>query len=170
MDARRKRRIVRYELPLKQYLSDLPGMGGGCKLVLFQRGCDESLLLALNNQIFSEHPDQGSWNMDTLINKLNETIKFDSDLQILHYEGEPSGFIWLKHHDQSGFAACEIFVMGVLDKLRGLGLGKYLVSSALDVIKKFGYSTAWVYTDESNTRARKLYESFGFRFDFIEEL
>jgi ribosomal protein S18 acetylase RimI-like enzyme len=33
-----------------------------------------------------------------------------------------------------------------------------------------GFNQAWVYTDESNERALKLYRSFGFEIDLVTEL
>lgn len=165
-----KRRVFRYEKALDGEADLLDGLSADCSLVAFKRGIDEELLLSLNNEIFRDHPDQGAWSMGKLMTRLNETLQYESDLQILLYQGGPVGFVWLKHHKLLEFSPCEIYVVGVLESFRDIGLGKFLVSVALQRMQGLGCKTAWVYTDEANMRARNLYESFGFRLDFIEEL
>jgi len=54
--------------------------------------------------------------------------------------------------------------------MQGQGLGKKILTCALKQIISDGFSEAWVYTDESNEKALKLYRSFGFEIDLVTEL
>lgn len=164
------RRVFRYELNLASKVVHAVGLPESCELTTFQRGVDEDLLLNLNNAIFVDHPDQGAWNMGKLMTKLNESLRTESDIQVLLHKGYPVAYFWLKHHQLLDFFPCEIYVLGVLKRFRGIGVGNFLVSEALKRMQEFSCERAWVYTDESNLRARNLYERFGFRFDLIEEL
>jgi mycothiol synthase len=164
------RSVCRLSLILEDFEATAIPVCDGAQLRSLRISQDEGLLLRLNNEIFSEHPDQGNWTLGKLMMKLNETLKAGDDVQFLIYGGEPAGFVWLKHHSLLDSSPCEIYVLGILERYRGLGLGKYLVGVALERMRKMRCEVAWVYTDLSNTAAKSLYESFGFRLDFIEEL
>jgi len=164
------RRIFRYQLDLVNKVAYTAHLPEACELVAFQRSRDEDMLLKLNNEIFFGHPDQGAWTTGKLLIKLNESLRSESDIQVLLHQGNPIAYFWLKHHQLMGAAPCEIYVLGVLEQFRRNGVGAFLVSEALTNMQEFGCDRAWVYTDETNLKARNLYESFGFFLDFIEEL
>jgi GNAT superfamily N-acetyltransferase len=60
---------------------------------------------------------------------------------------------------------------GVLDTLYtapsvwGRGIGRALMTAALDALRDAGYSTAVLWTAENNTRARQVYERYGWKLD-----
>jgi len=136
----------------------------------FKRNKDESRYLDLNNQIFKGHPDQSDWDLSKLLAKMGE-VWFRSDrLIFMKKDGRDLGFFWLKEHQLIGERVCEIFVIGIIPSLQGEGLGKKILTLALKQMILDGYSQAWVYTDESNERALKLYRSFGFEIDLVTEL
>jgi len=164
------RRVFRYQLNLGDKVAYTVGLPEACELVAFQKGIDEDILLKLNNEIFFGHPEQGAWTMGKLHTKVNESLRSAADIQIILHQGYPVGYFWLKHHPRLDFATCEIYVIGVLEKFREIGVGGFLVSEALKRMQVLGCERAWVYTDETNTRARSLYQRFGFVLDFIEEL
>ncbi len=164
------RRVCRFSMNLSEAINVETLSSDGFELRGFKGAQDEELLLRLNNEIFNEHPDQGNWSLGKLMTKLNETLRGDDDVQFLIYGDEPAGFVWFKHHKFLDSAPCEIYVLGVLERFRGVGLGRYLVASALNRMLSMGCEVAWVYTDDSNSMAKSLYESFGFRLDLIEEL
>ncbi|MEZ4235176.1 MAG: bifunctional helix-turn-helix transcriptional regulator/GNAT family N-acetyltransferase, partial [Myxococcota bacterium] len=58
---------------------------------------------------------------------------------------------------------CELRKMYFLPELRGLGLGARLLRMALDGARDAGYRTCYLETLEHMSRARRLYEAFGFR-------
>jgi mycothiol synthase len=169
-DPQSIRRVCRFSMNLSKAENFETLSCDGFELRGFKVAQDEELLLRLNNEIFNEHPDQGNWSLGKLMTKLNETLRAEEDVQFLVYRDEPAGFVWFKHHKLLDSAPCEIYVLGVLERFRGVGLGSYLVASSLNRMLSMGCDVAWVYTDDSNSVAKSLYESFGFRLDLIEEL
>jgi mycothiol synthase len=136
----------------------------------FKRNKDESRYLDLNNQIFKGHPDQSDWDLSKLLAKMGEVWFRPDRLIFMKKDGRDLGFFWLKEHQLIGERVCEIFVIGIIPSLQGEGLGKKILALALRQMISDGYSQAWVYTDESNERALKLYRSFGFEIDLVTEL
>ena len=140
------------------------------ELEIFKRNKDESRYLDLNNQIFKGHPDQSDWDLSKLLAKMGEVWFRPDRLIFMKKDGRDLGFFWLKEHQLIGDRVCEIFVIGIIPSLQGEGLGKKILTLALKQMISDGYSQAWVYTDESNERALKLYRSFGFEIDLVTEL
>ena len=136
----------------------------------FKRNKDESRYLDLNNQIFKGHPDQSDWDLSKLLAKMGEVWFRPDRLIFMKKDGRDLGFFWLKEHQLIGDRVCEIFVIGIIPSLQGEGLGKKMLALALRQMISDGFNQAWVYTDESNERALKLYQSFGFEIDLVTEL
>ena len=136
----------------------------------FKRNKDESRYLDLNNQIFIGHPDQSDWDLSKLLAKMGEVWFRPDRLIFMKKDGRDLGFFWLKEHQLIGARVCEIFVIGIIPSLQGEGLGKKILTLALKQMISDGFNQAWVYTDESNERALKLYRSFGFEIDLVTEL
>jgi putative acetyltransferase len=61
-----------------------------------------------------------------------------------------------------GEKAVEIRKMYLLRKVRGLGLGKYLLQQLETVISSRGFEQIWIETASILTEAVKLYESHGY--------
>lgn len=61
-----------------------------------------------------------------------------------------------------GEKAVEIRKMYLLPKVRGLGLGKYLLQQIETVIASRGFEQIWIETASILTEAVKLYESHGY--------
>ncbi|MFO5526835.1 MAG: GNAT family N-acetyltransferase [Cuspidothrix sp.] len=61
-----------------------------------------------------------------------------------------------------GEKAVEIRKMYLLPKVRGLGLGKYLLQQLETVISSRGFEQIWIETASILTEAVKLYESHGY--------
>jgi putative acetyltransferase len=59
-------------------------------------------------------------------------------------------------------SVCELRKMYFLHELRGLGVGARLLSSCLEHAARDGYELCYLETLEGMTRARRLYERFGF--------
>jgi putative acetyltransferase len=58
---------------------------------------------------------------------------------------------------------CELRKMYFLPEVRGLGVGAALLKLALEGARAAGYRTCYLETLEHMSRARRLYEGFGFR-------
>ncbi len=60
-------------------------------------------------------------------------------------------------------ATCELRKMYFLPELRGLGVGARLLRTILDAATAAGFRSCYLETLEHMTRARRLYEAFGFQ-------
>jgi ribosomal protein S18 acetylase RimI-like enzyme len=58
---------------------------------------------------------------------------------------------------------CHISMVAVTPGWWGRGIGARIVTDLLDAIRARGYTRAQLWTQHSNSRARRLYERFGFR-------
>ena len=57
---------------------------------------------------------------------------------------------------------CEIHLLGVKSKFRGMGLGRKLVSKAIEFVEQNKWSKIILWTQKPMTEAQHLYESVGF--------
>jgi len=57
---------------------------------------------------------------------------------------------------------CHITMVAVAPDWWGRGVGRRLISALLGAIREHGYTDAQLWTERSNTRARRLYDGFGF--------
>ena len=114
---------------------------------------DAEAWLALNNELFDWHPEQGGWTADDLAARL-EAPWFSAEGFLLH--GDPvDGFCWTKVHPGS---VGEIYVIAGRK-----GLGRSLVLAGLDHLHQVrGCATGMLWCDAANDRAMGLYESLGF--------
>ena len=77
----------------------------------------------------------------------------------IYFNGQIVGFtVARKKH-----GVADIGPVGVVPEHRGKGLGKTLMSYSLDALHKMGLSLVGLDASYSNTRARNLYEKYGFR-------
>ena len=125
---------------------------------------DAAEWLALNNQIFISHPDQGDWVMEDLTNRIAESW-FDSDSFFLARDkGQIIGFCWTKiHQDRVNEGAIgEIYVLGVNPAAHGSGLGKALTLIGLHYFQSKGIKESMLYVDADNHAALILYKKLGY--------
>jgi putative acetyltransferase len=95
-------------------------------------------------------------------------------LEIEAYYLATGGEFWVIEHQNQivgtaayypinrGEKAVEIRKMYLLPKVRGLGLGKYLLQQLETVISSRGFEQIWIETASILTEAVKLYESHGY--------
>jgi mycothiol synthase len=130
----------------------------------FRPGSDEQAWLALNARAFADHPEQGAWALDTLLDRESQDW-FDPEGFLLYEEGARLGaFCWTKVHEEEGPAG-EIYVIGVDPDLQGRGLGRALLRAGLRHLQGLPVPVAMIYVDADNAPARRLYEAFGFVID-----
>ncbi len=136
----------------------------------FVPGQDEDAWLAVNAAAFAHHPEQGGWTLPDLLGREAERW-FDPAGFLLavdeavHDLGAPDvvGFHWTKVHTPT---LGEVYVIGVHPSAQHRHLGSALLVAGLAHLRERGMKTVLLYVDESNTKAVKLYEGFGFsRYD-----
>lgn len=129
----------------------------------FRVGTDEAAWVELNAKAFAGHPEQGGWELETLLDREAQPW-FDPQGFLLHtHEGALDAFCWTKVHEEERLG--EIYVIGVDPGRQGLGLGASMLAAGLAYLGGRGLPTAMLYVDADNAAANRLYESFGFTVD-----
>lgn len=130
----------------------------GVVITPFVPGRDEAGWLALNSQVFAEHPEQGRFDQRDLELRMGESW-FDPRGFLIAWRGARMvGFHWVKVQGGVG----EIYVLGVAPDERGTGLGRVLAVRGLEYMRSLDLGAAMLYVDADNQPARALYESLGF--------
>jgi mycothiol synthase len=154
------RTILKLHLPIAAVL---PEPNTSAEISTF-KPADADEWLALNNEIFIVHPDQGDWVMQDLTNRMNESW-FDANGFFLAREKDQIiGFCWTKiHNDRVNEGAIgEIYVLGVNPNSHSSGLGKALLLTALRYFQRKEIKESMLYVDADNHAALILYKKLGF--------
>ncbi len=129
----------------------------------FRVGEDEQAWLDVNNRAFAGHPEQGRWDLATLLAREAEPW-FDPDgFRVLEVGDRLAGSCWTKVHGRARPPLGEIYVISVDPELHGHGFGRALTRAGLDWLATVGgVATGMLYVDAANTAAVRLYASLGF--------
>jgi mycothiol synthase len=136
----------------------------------FQPGRDDAAWLSVNNQAFADHPEQGRWTLDDLV----EHMAFDwFDLEGFLVADRPDGngllgSCWTKIHRTTDPVLGEIYVISVDPAFAGQGWGRALTVAGLVWMASQGVTVGMLYVTGSNTAAVKLYQSLGFMVDHVD--
>lgn len=126
--------------------------------------------LAVNNDAFSWHPEQGGWDRARLRSAM-DTSWFDPEGVRMLWDadqrgganGMPAlvGFHWTKRHSAD---LGEVYVVGLSSEYRGKGLGDPLMRAGLEhlVAENGGAETVILYVEADNQPAVRRYEAMGF--------
>lgn len=134
----------------------------------FVPGKDEEAWLRANNRAFEGHPEQGDWDLATLLKREREPW-FDPEGFLLHErDGRIAAFCWTKIHAEETPPVGEIYVIGVDPRFQGLGLGKSLTLAGLATMAARGVRTGSLYVDSANSAALAMYRGLGFSLDHVD--
>ena len=141
----------------------------GLALRPFLPGQDERAWLEVNNRAFAWHPEQGGWDLDTILGRESQPW-FDPAGFLLHErDGRLAAFCWTKVHADHAPALGEIYVIAVDPDFHGLGLGRALTTAGLHWLEGQGLQVGMLYVDAGNTTAVQLYETMGFSVDHTDQ-
>jgi mycothiol synthase len=136
----------------------------------FRPAEDEAPWLLANNREFAGHPEQGQWDLATLLEREHEPW-FDADgFRVLEVDGRIAGSCWTKIHRDVDPALGEIYVIGVDPDFQGRGFGRGLTLAGLDWLSGQGLAVGMLYVDAGNSAARALYRTIGFRDDHVDRV
>jgi mycothiol synthase len=163
---------IRTVIQMRKELADVHTHQHNFDIRTFLPDIDNTEWLALNNQAFKDHPEQGNWSAKDLETRLNEAWFDPNGFFVAIEDGKMIGFTWTKihgghshkhdddseQHDHDPIG--EIYITAV--SKAGVGLGKVLTETALAYLKRNGLTSAMLYVDSDNQRALNLYKSLGF--------
>ena len=164
----RERDLLQMRCPLPL----APAEGGGPDSPVatrpFRPGLDEQAWLATNNRAFAGHPEQGRWDLDTLMEREKEEWFDPEGFLVLEAGGHMAGSCWTKVHAGTDPPMGEIYVVGVDPDFHGRGWGRALTRAGLDWLADRGLSVGMLYVDADNRAAVSLYRSLGFVEDHVD--
>jgi mycothiol synthase len=136
-----------------------PQLPAGITIRTFQPGQDERAWLAVNAKAFADHPEQGRMTGADLAARMAEPW-FDPAGFFVALRGKSMvGFHWTKQH---GGGLGEVYVLGVSPAAARLGLGKALLLTGLEHLRRQGNTVAELYVEADNPDAVGLYGDYGF--------
>ena len=156
---------MRHILKIHRSLNDLlPTAKHEYTIRTFNPAADKDLWLALNNKIFTNHPDQGNWALADLENRMAENW-FDPAGFFLATKGnEIVGFVWTKIHQDlvNQDPVGELYVVGVDPNHAHQGIGRAVSVAAINYLIEKGLKRSMLYVDADNEKGLGLYTSLGF--------
>ena len=156
---------MRHILKIHRLLNDpLPTAKREFTIRTFNPAADKERWLALNNKIFTNHPDQGNWALADLENRMAENW-FDPEGFFLAVKGnEIVGFVWTKIHQDlvNQDPVGELYVVGVDPDHAHQGIGRAVSVAAINYLIEKGLKRSMLYVDADNEKGLGLYTSLGF--------
>ena len=152
---------VRQLLIMKRSLADpipAPTPPNGVTIRTFAVGKDERDWLAVNARAFAGHPEQGRIGLDDLTDRMAERWFDPKGFFVAVRDSTMIGFHWTKQHPGR---LGEVYVLGVDPKAGGEGLGRALLSTGLEYLRRRGNTEVELYVEADNEPAVALYGGYG---------
>ncbi len=163
-DVERDLLQMRVALPLRR---EAPPLEEGFALRRFRPGLDEAAWLEVNNRAFAAHPEQGHWDLETLLEREAMAWFEPAGFLVCEVEGRMAGSCWTKIHAGLELELGEIYIISVDPAFQRHGLGRTLVMAGLDWLAG-RVGTGMLYVQRDNAAAVELYRSLGFAVDHID--
>lgn len=156
------RSLLQLEMPLDNLPSTCLPASYAIRTFDVRRDLDQ--WLTLHNDVFADHPENGTWSADDLSMRLRQPWFDAGDFLLAEREGQLVGFNWLKRVPEAppDRPEGEIYIIGVSDTERGRGLGRALALLGLHHLRAEGMKTCTLFVEADNAPALKLYRSLGF--------
>jgi mycothiol synthase len=162
----RKNRPSRSLLQLEVSLDELPStvLPAGYAIRTFDPTRDRDAWLRLHNDVFADHPENGTWSLADLEARLRQPWFAAHDFLVAERDGVMVGFNWLKRVLEAppDRPEGEIYIIGVADSERGRGLGRSLALLGLHHLRAEGMRSCTLFVEADNAPALGLYEALGF--------
>ena len=156
---------MRHILKIHRSLNEpLPTSKNEYAIRSFNPAEDKNSWLALNNKVFTNHPDQGNWALADLENRMTENW-FDPEGFFLAVKGnEIVGFVWTKIHQDfvNQEPVGELYVVGVDPDHYRQGIARAVSVAAINYLVAKGLKHSMLYVDADNEKGLALYTSLGF--------
>jgi mycothiol synthase len=136
----------------------------------FVPGQDEAAWVETNNRAFAGHPEQGSWTVEQLRDRMAaDWVELEGFLVADDPDGHGLiGSCWTKVHRDRAPILGEIYVIAVDPRHHGEGWGRSLTVAGLESLAQRGVTNGMLYTDATNEAAVSLYRSLGFTVDHVD--
>ena len=102
-------------------------------------------------------------NTDLLDKVLSEALKAGQAYVAVNRSGEAVGYMSMKASDPTVDGLPCMTLLGVKDTKRGRGIGQMLIAFYVGVMSGLGFGECALVVNDWNPRARKLYDSLGFK-------
>ena len=158
LGLRRSRALLQMRRPLPH--PDTPVWPEGVHVRAFVPGSDEQEWLEVNERAFAGHPEQGRWDMQTLLRRMAEPWFDPRGFLLARDERGMAGFCWTKVHEAPRIG--EIYVIAVDPDRAGRRLGSTLVLAGMQVLSERGLPAVMLYVDADNAPAVSMYGRLGF--------
>ncbi len=153
-------------LQLERALDNLPStvLPAGYAIRTFDPARDRHAWLKLHNEVFADHPENGTWSLADLEARLRQPWFSAGDFLVAERSGVMVGFNWLKRVPEAppDQPEGEIYVIGVGDSERGRGLGRALALLGLHHLRAEGMVACTLFVEADNAPALGLYGALGF--------
>ena len=156
---------MRHILKIHRSLNDpLPTAKHEYTIRTFDPAQDKNRWLALNNKVFTNHPDQGNWALADLENRMTENWFDPEGFFLAVKDDEIVGFVWTKIHQDlvNQDPVGELYVVGVDPANAHQGIGRAVSVAAINYLIEKGLKRSMLYVDADNEKGLGLYTSLGF--------
>jgi mycothiol synthase len=156
------RSLLQLEVPLDQLPSTTLPTGYAIRTFDVER--DRDAWLRLHNDVFADHPENGTWSLSDLEARLRQPWFAAQDFLVAERAGMMVGFNWLKRVPEAppDRPEGEIYIIGVAASERGRGLGRSLALLGLHHLRADGMRSCTLFVEADNAPALALYAALGF--------